>query len=347
MRALTVEPGKSETLALTDVADPKSEHANALLVKTLAIGLCGTDREIIEGGHGSPPAGDRCLVLGHESLGEVLKAPSGSSFKPGDLVVGIVRRPDPAPCQSCAAGEWDMCQNGEFTERGIKGAHGFASEQFTLREQFAVAVPKELRETGVLLEPASIVAKAWELIDRIVSHMPYRPRRVLVTGAGPIGLLAALMGVQRHYDVSVLDHARNDNKLRLVQELGGHYCLALEQLSGPPEIVVECTGAAQVVIDVCRASSRNGIVCLTGIAGGHRSPQFSAASFNNDLVLENDIVFGTVNANRRHYQAGLDALQRAPKGYLESMLTRRLPVERFAEAFEKKPGDIKTTLEWA
>jgi len=346
MRALTVEPGKKETLAITDVADPKSEHPDALLVKTLAIGLCGTDREIIEGGHGSPPAGDRNLVLGHESLGEVLKAPSGSSFKPGDLVAGIVRRPDPLPCQSCAAGEWDMCQNGEFTERGIKGAHGFASERFTLRERFAVAVPKELRETGVLLEPASIVAKAWEQIDRIVSHMPYRPRRALVTGAGPIGLLAALMGVQRHYDVSVLDHARNDNKLRLVQELGGHYLLAMQQMSGAPEIVVECTGAAQVVIDVCRASSRNGIVCLTGIAGGHGSAKFSAASFNNDLVLENDIVFGTVNANRRHYQAGLEALQRAPKGFLESMLTRRLPVERFAEAFEKKPGDIKTTLEW-
>jgi threonine dehydrogenase-like Zn-dependent dehydrogenase len=345
MRALTVEPGKPETLALSEVAEPSG--ADVLLVKTLATGLCGTDREIIEGGHGSPPEGDRRLVLGHESLGEVQEAPAGSSIKRGDLVVGIVRRPDPLPCQSCAAGEWDMCQNGEFTEHGIKGAHGFASERFTLRERFAVLVPKALRATAVLLEPASIVAKAWEQIDRFVSHMPYRPRRVLVTGAGPIGLLAALMGVQRHYDVSVLDHARNDNKLRLVQELGGHYVLALQQLSGTPEIVVECTGAAQVVIDVCRISSRNGIVCLTGIAGGRRSPQFSAASFNNDLVLENDIVFGTVNANRRHYQAALEAMQRAPQGYLEALLTRRVPIERFAEAFEKKPGDIKTTLEWA
>lgn len=345
MRALTVEPGKSATLQLSDVAEPEP-RPDALLVKTLVIGLCGTDREIIDGGHGSPPHGERCLVLGHESLGEVLQAPAGSSFKAGDLVVGIVRRPDPAPCQSCAAGEWDMCQNGEFTERGIKGAHGFASERFTLRERFAVAVPKELRETGILLEPASIVAKAWEQIDRIVANMPYRPRRALITGAGPIGLLAALMGVQRHYHVSVLDHSLHENKLRLVQEVGAHYCLAIQQMSGPPEIIVECTGAAQVVVDVCRASSRNGIVCLTGIAGGHRSVDLNAAKFNNDLVLENDIVFGTVNANRRHYQAGLAALRRAPKGYLEALLTRRVPVARFAEAFEKKPGDIKTTLEW-
>jgi threonine dehydrogenase-like Zn-dependent dehydrogenase len=345
MRALTVEPGKSETLALSDVPEPEPD-SDALLVKALAVGLCGTDREIIEGGHGSAPAGERSLVLGHESLGEVLKAPAGSSFKAGDLVVGIVRRPDPAPCAACAAGEWDMCQNGEFTERGIKGAHGFASERFTLRERFAVAVPTQLRETGILLEPTSIVAKAWEQIDRIASHMPYRPRRVLVTGAGPIGLLAALMGVQRHYDVSVLDHSLHENKSKLVRELGAHYCLALDQLAGPPEIVVECTGAAQLVIDVCRASSRNGIVCLTGLSGGQRAVQFSAGSFNNDLVLENDIVFGTVNANMRHYQAALDALQRAPKGYLEAMITRRVTIERFAEAFEKKPGDIKTTLEW-
>jgi threonine dehydrogenase-like Zn-dependent dehydrogenase len=147
--------------------------------------------------------------------------------------------------------------------------------------------------------------------------------------------------------VSVLDHALNDNKVRLVQTLGGRYLLALQQLAGPPEIVVECTGAAQVVLDVCRASSRNGIVCLTGIAGPRRSVQFSAASFNNELVLENNIVFGTVNANRRHYQMALDAMQRAPRGCLEAMITRSVPVERFAEAFEKKAGDIKTTLQWA
>lgn len=346
MRALTVEPGKPDTLALTDVPEP-APGANALLVKSLLTGLCGTDREIVEGGHGAAPEGERSLVLGHESLGEVLVAPASSIFKAGDLVVGIVRRPDPAPCQSCAAGEWDMCQNGEFTERGISGAHGFASERFSLREQFAVAVPQALRVTGVLLEPASIVAKAWEQIDRIVAHMPYRPRRVLVTGAGPIALLAALMGVQRHYDVSVLDHSRHDNKLQLVRELGARYLLAMQQMAAAPEIIVECTGAAQVVIDVCRASSRNGIVCLTGISSGRRSVQLSAASFNNGLVLENDIVFGTVNANRRHYHAGLEALLRAPRGFLEALLTRRLPVDRFAEAFEKKPGDIKTTLEWS
>lgn len=347
MRALTVEPGHPDSLALRDVHQPEP-GANELLVKTLVIGLCGTDREIVEGSHGAAPEGQRHLILGHESLGEVLQAPPGSSFRPGDLVVGIVRRPDPLPCDSCAAGEWDMCQNGRYTERGIQGEHGYGSERFVLHERFAIQVAPELRETGVLLEPASVVAKAWEQIDRVAARLvAYRPRRALITGAGPIGLLAALLAVERGYDVSVLDRATDGIKPQLVRSLGARYCTGLEQLPAAPEVVVESTGAGAVILEVIRKSSRNGIVCLTGLSTGAHRVELSSDKFNNSLVLENDVVLGSVNANRRHYEAAVEALQRAPEGWLKSLLTRRVPIERFAEAFENEPGDVKVTLHWA
>src|SRR5262245_7466601 len=113
------------------------------------------------GAYGEPPSGQAKLILGHEGLGEVLEAPAGSGFQPGDLVVGIVRRPDPEPCPACAAGDWDMCRNDRFSERGIVRADGYGSERWRLEPEFAIAIPKELGDLGVLLEPASVLAKAW------------------------------------------------------------------------------------------------------------------------------------------------------------------------------------------
>lgn len=176
-----------------------------VLVQALTIGVCGTDREIIAGEHGQPPPGSDHLVLGHESLGRVLEAPPGCGLDSGDLVVGIVRRPDPVPCTSCAVGEWDKCRNGRYTERGIKGLHGYAAERYRLDPAYAVHVDPALGELAVLLEPASILAKAWEHIEHIGRRAHWQPRRLLVTGAGPIGLLAALLGRQRGLEVAVLD----------------------------------------------------------------------------------------------------------------------------------------------
>jgi glucose 1-dehydrogenase len=144
-------------------------------------------------------------VLGHESLGRAVQAPAGGGLEPGDLVVGIVRQPDPVPCESCAAGEWDMCRNGRYTEHGIKELEGFMRQRYRIHPDYAVKVDPSLARTGVLLEPTSVVAKAWEQIDRIASRTVWRPRVALVTGAGPIGLLAALLGVQRSLEVHVLD----------------------------------------------------------------------------------------------------------------------------------------------
>src|SRR5690348_14196039 len=189
MRAITVVPGQQGSIALMDVPEPPPGDG-PVLIQTRAIGICGTDLEIINGEYGWAPPGQQRLIIGHESLGRVEEAPPGSGFAAGDLVVGIVRRPDPVPCPACAAGEWDMCRNGRYTERGIKARNGYGSERFRIEPEFAVKLDPALAELGVLMEPTSIVAKAWEQCLRIGSRgAAWRPRAALITGAGPIGLL--------------------------------------------------------------------------------------------------------------------------------------------------------------
>jgi threonine dehydrogenase-like Zn-dependent dehydrogenase len=241
-----------------------------------------------------------------------------------------------------------MCQNGLYTERGIKGRHGYASDLFTLEERFAVLIPPQLRQTGVLLEPTSVVAKAWEQIELVCKRMvAYTPRRVLVTGAGPIGLLAALIGVQRKYEVYVMDRVQEGPKPQLVRELGAKYCTSISQLPAAPEIVVECTGVGEVIVQALKASSRNGVVCLTGLSSGAHRAQLAADELGNTLVLENDVVIGSVNANLRHYQSALAALTAAPEGWLQRMISRRVAVTRYQEAFEHQPNDVKVVIDWA
>src|SRR6266852_4629052 len=243
MRAITVLPGTANSARLDDVPDPPPADG-AILVRTWALGVCGTDREILSGAYGESPPGEQRLVLGHESLGEVIEAPEGCGVARGDLVVGIVRRPDPVPCPACAVGEWDMCRNGRYTERGIKERHGYGVERFRIEPEFAVKVAPALGVLGVLLEPASILAKAWDHNERIGRRArAWEPRTVLVTGAGPIGLLAALMGVQRNLDVHVYDHNTAGPKPALVRELGGTYHSDVGTLRRlAPDVLMECTG---------------------------------------------------------------------------------------------------------
>src|SRR6266567_5658854 len=223
MRAITVRPGTANSARLEQVAEPRLAEG-ALLVRARALGVCGTDREIVSGEYGWAPPGEERLVLGHESLGIVEQAPHDSGFARGDWVVGIVRRPDPVPCPACAAGEWDMCRNGRYTERGIKQRHGYGAERYRLEPGFAVKVDPALGLLGVLLEPASILAKAWDQTERIGHRTgTWRPRILLVTGAGPIGLLAALLGAQRGFEVHVLDRVKEGRKPELVHALGAIY----------------------------------------------------------------------------------------------------------------------------
>jgi threonine dehydrogenase-like Zn-dependent dehydrogenase len=346
MRALTVEPGTPNSIRLDDVAAPPQSDGS-VLVRALALGICGTDREIDEGKYGSAPPGEKRLILGHESLGRVEQAPSGSNLRPGDLVVGIVRRPDPVPCAACAAGEWDMCRNGLYTERGIKDRNGYGSEQFRVEPTFLTKLDPSLEMLGVLLEPTSIVAKAWEQIGRIGTRAPFwQPRVALITGAGPVGLLAALIGVQRGFDVHVLDRAKDGLKPKLVRDLGATYHVG-DLGSLEPDIVIECTGANSVVLDVIQRVAPDGIVCLAGVSAGGHTVDVDVGALNRGLVLKNDTVFGSVNANRRHYRDAADALAKADKAWLSRVISRRVPLSRWQEALETRPDDVKVVLDFA
>ncbi|QEH35923.1 L-threonine 3-dehydrogenase [Aquisphaera giovannonii] len=345
MRALTVQPGSAGSARLEDVPEP-DPGGGALLVQGLALGICGTDREIVGGEYGWAPEGHQRLVLGHESLGRVIEAPGDSGFAPGDLVVGIVRHPDPVPCPNCAAGEWDMCRNGRYTEHGIKQRDGFGAERYRLDPAFAVRLDPGLGGLGVLMEPASVLAKAWEHIEAIGRRAVWEPRRVLVTGAGPIGLLAALMGAQRGLEVTVLDRAAEGPKPALARDLGAAYITGdVEEACKSADVIVECTGAAPLVLAAMTNSSPGGIVCLTGVSSGRRKYALDAAALNRDMVLDNDVVFGSVNANRRHYEKAAESLRGADPGWLGRLITRRVPLDRWAEALDHRPDDIKTVIE--
>lgn len=349
MRGVTVLPGKANSARLEDLPEPKL-GPNALLVQALAIGVCGTDREILAGRYGDAPPSQARLVLGHESLGRVLAAPADAVLKPGDLVAGIVRRPDPVPCEACAGGEYDMCRNGLYTERGIKGAPGYGVERFALDGDFAVRLDLGLGAAGVLLEPASIVAKAWAHIEHIGRRTStWRPRTLLVTGAGPVGLLAALMGRLQGLETHVFDQVTRGPKPQLVSDLGATYhhgdLASCQGLSA--DIVIECTGADPVIGILLARPGRDGVICLLGVSSSGHPVAFDLGRFNRRAVLGNDVVFGSVNANRTHYEAAARMLAAADKSWLRRLITRRVPLDRWAEAFERRPDDVKVVLDFA
>ena len=347
MRAITVVPGEKDSARLDEIDEPEPREGD-LLVQVLSLGVCGTDAEIVSGAYGWAPEGRHRLVLGHESLSRVLHAPADSGFAEGDLVAGIVRRPDPEPCACCARGEWDMCRNGRYRERGIKELDGFGAERAALEVDFAAKLDPELGGAGVLTEPTSVVAKAWEQIDRIKERACEPLESVLVLGAGPIGLLAALLGSQRGLRVHVLDRVTGGPKPELVRGLGAScHSGSIEDACGASgaDIILECTGVAQLVVDAMTHTAPGAIVCLTGVSARGRSLTVDIGSLNNDLVLENDVVFGSVNANRRHFKAAAQALADADRSWLERLITRRVPLERWHEALERRPDDVKTVIE--
>lgn len=348
MRAVAIVPGTPGSADLIEVPEPPISDGS-MLVETSLIGICGTDSELISGHYGEAPSGSERLIIGHESIGHVLDAPEDSGFAQGDLVTGIVRRPDPVPCNYCAVGQWDMCCNGLYTERGIKGRNGYASERFRIEPEFAVKIPPELELLGVLVEPASILAKAWNHIERIGNRSSaWNPKTVLVTGAGTIGLLAAMIACQKGLEVHLLDHNTEGPKPQLGRRLGAIYHGGDATVLGDfaPDVILECTGAVPVILDCLRRCSPSGVLCLTGISEPEETQQVHLGAINRRIVLHNEAVFGTVNANRIHYKMAVDALSRADPEWLNSLLTRKVPVRNWREALEDRDDDIKVTLDF-
>jgi glucose 1-dehydrogenase len=345
VRAVTVTPGSPGSARLDEVGEPAAE-LGSVLVEALAVGVCGTDVEIANGQYGWAPPGRDRLILGHESLGRVLD-PGTSGFAVGDHVVGIVRRPDPVPCPNCAVGEWDMCSNGGYTERGIKQVDGFMADRWRIEPEYAVKVEQSLGLLGVLLEPTTVVAKAWEHVATIGRRSFWDPSTVLVVGAGPIGLLAALIGVQYGGDVHVFDRVTSGPKPALVEALGAKYHTGTVSETGlRPDIVIECTGVVPLIRDTAEVAAPGCIVCLTGV-GAPFTPEGRLTSLASDAVLKNLVLFGSVNANRRHYYRAAQVLARADPSWLEQLVTRRVPPDAFEEALDREREDIKVVIEFA
>ncbi|MGI9033568.1 MAG: glucose 1-dehydrogenase [Acidimicrobiales bacterium] len=346
MRAVTVVPLRKDSVDLTDMPEPPAVDG-PVLVETLAVGVCGTDVEIVAGDYGWAPPGEERLVLGHESLGRVAEAPEGAGLAAGDLVVGIVRRADPVPCANCAVGEWDMCRNGRYTERGIKERHGYASQRYRIHVEHVVKIDPSLGDLGVLLEPTTVVAKAWDHVERIGRRATWAPTKALITGAGPIGLLAAMLSVQRGLETHVLDRATDGVKPELVADLGATYHHgSIADAAVDADVVIECTGVAQLVLEVMEHNAHNGIVCLTGVSTGGRDLEVDAGLLNRTMVLENDVVFGSVNANRHHYELGAAALARADAAWLSRLVTRRVRLADWRQAYTRQPDDVKVVLQF-
>ncbi len=358
MRAVVVTP-KTPGSGRVTVLDEPQPRAGEALVRVREVGLDGTDAEIMEGQYGEPPPGDDYLIIGHESLGQVEKvATDVEGLSPGDWVVAIVRRPDPVPCRNRAAGEWDMCLNGQYTERGIKGLHGFLAEFYAEAPNFLVKVPAELSAVAVLLEPLTVVEKAVEQIGRIQSRLVWEPARAVVLGAGPIGLLAGILLRLKGIEVHFYDSAEHGLKRDIAEATGANHIWASERKLGhelaaeigPVDIVLEATGFGPLAFDAMDMAAPNRIVCLTGVSGGSRRLEVSADHLNLEMVLSNKVVFGTVNANRRHFDLGVRHLQeiedRCP-GLSSRMITRRVPLEDIQRALERSSNHIKSVVEFA
>ncbi|MFC4907416.1 alcohol dehydrogenase catalytic domain-containing protein [Actinomadura gamaensis] len=339
MRALRVyTAGAGRGPELADVPEPSAD-GDDLLVETLVLGVCGTDREIVEQGLPAAPSGRDWAVLGHESLGRVLRAPTDSGFETGDLVVGMVRRPDPVPCRFCAAQRPDLCENGRFTERGIKGLDGFGAERFTLDPRYAVRVAAGLERTAVLVEPTSVAVKAWEQADRAAG----RPaERVLVLGAGPIGLLCALLGVQRGLEVHVVDRIEAGPKPEQTKALGAAYHTHVRDLAGAFDRVLECTGI--LIEEAIALTAPAGAACLVGGGDPRSSAALNAGALSHDLLAWNKALVGTVNAGRSHFEAAHGHLCAADRPWLESLLTDSVPIEAWPTALHPSPEAIKSVV---
>lgn len=241
-----------------------------------------------------------------------------------------------------------MCRNGQYTERGIKQIDGFMSERWRIEPEYVTKVDRSLGFLGVLLEPMTVVTKAWEQIVAVGQRAFWEPRTVLVTGAGPIGLLAALIGKQRGLEIHVLDRAESGPKPALVRALGATYHTGTVAGVGfEPDVIVECTGAGQVITDSIQAVGAGGVVCLTGVGVGGPTGGLPVADVAAKMVLRNNVVVGSVNANKRHWYKASEALARADRSWLSRLVTRRERPEDFTRALQRTAEDIKVVVQFA
>jgi threonine dehydrogenase-like Zn-dependent dehydrogenase len=341
VQALVTQPGQTHTTHIEDVPAVEAREGE-VLVRTLEVGVCGTDREISEGLFGVAPEGEPLLVLGHEALGIVER--DGYGFTRGELVTATVRR-SCGHCIACAEGYPDSCLSGDYSERGITRLHGYDRELVAEDPKQLIAIPKSLGRLGVLAEPTSICERGLRHARAIGGRQPWQLERALVIGAGAIGLLTTYL--LRLADVEVWTASLEpDNEL--VEQSGAHYASThdndLSEL-GKFDLVIEAAGNAQMMAQTLGLLRRSGVACLLGIDPHVQTVELDGRVLGVDTILENRVLFGSVNAHRQDWLAAVTDLDRARERWpeaLEQFVTLRVPLDRFAEAFEHRGG--KATL---
>jgi threonine dehydrogenase-like Zn-dependent dehydrogenase len=349
MRALVVQPGTAGTTRVADLADAEVREGE-VPVRPLEVGVCGTDREISQGLFGVPPENASWLVLGHEMLGVVER--DGNGFSRGELVTATVRR-SCGRCIACEQGSPDACLTGDYRERGITRLDGFARELVGEDPAQLIAIPPSLGRSGVLAEPASICARAVRHARTIGGRQPWRLERALVVGAGAIGMLTTYL--LRLEDVAVWTSARepaDDPRAALVAASGARYVStsehslsALRDDVGGFDLVIEAAGSVALAAESIGVLRRSGVLCILGLDAHTHAVELQGHVLGFDVVLENRVVFGSVNAQRQDWLTAVDALDRARTRWpeaLDALVGLRVPLEGHAEAFAFR--GVKATL---
>jgi threonine dehydrogenase-like Zn-dependent dehydrogenase len=240
-----------------------------------------------------------------------------------------------------------MCRNGKYTERGIKEIHGFMSERWRIEPEYAIKVDASLGILGVLLEPMTVITKAIEQVFLAGQRAFWEPRTALVTGAGPIGLLAALRLSARNIQVHVLDRVETGLKPELVRALGATYHTGrVADLDFEPDVIVECTGVGAVIADSIQKVGAGGIICLTGVGAGGAAGRV-VADVAAAVVLKNNVIVGSVNANKRHWYKAGQNLAASDREWLGRLISRREKPENFQRALDRQPDDIKVIIQFS
>jgi threonine dehydrogenase-like Zn-dependent dehydrogenase len=300
-------------VVLRDGPEPRLDGASEVLFRVQESGVCGSDRELAAFRHGYPPPGEDFLILGHEALGQVVETgPAVGGLVRGDWVVPLVRRPCHPPCASCARGRRDLCVSGRYTETGIFGRHGYLREYAVDAETDLVRVPADLASRAVLIEPLSVVEKAVETALRL--HEP-GARTALVLGAGPLGILAALVSKLRGLEASVYSIEPADHpRARLIERAGVRYLAGLDGVRA--DVVIEATGSAAAAFAGFGALAPLGVYCILG------SPNATGEVPFTDLMRHNKTVFGSVNAGPEAFPLAVRDLARLDRDALGAMIQR-------------------------
>lgn len=360
MKAVAVFPQQRKVETI-EVDEPGIAHPLEVKLRMLQVGVCGTDREVCSFRLGSAPPGAERVILGHESLAEVVEVGAGvKSLRPGDLAVGMVRHPcSHASCEPCRQGQQDFCTTGRYGERGIRGIDGFMTEYVVERQEYLHPVPPELREVGVLSEPLTIAEKAFAEAERIQSRLtftPRPPRRALILGAGPVGLLGAMRFLLAGYETYVYSRLPEQSAGgRIAAAIGAPYLCSeevgaaeLRARMGSIDVVYEALGGAQTAVDVLGQLAPNGVFLFTGVPRHDQPPPLEMAPFLERLVLENQAVAGIVNSGFADFRSAIANLgefdRRWPRA-LRSIITHRYPLDGYREAIFAEGDGIKRILE--